>query len=92
VSRARSDSPNTEGAAAPAGRRPSIVLEAERRLGSAGYRALLDVRCEYDCGVVRLRGRLPTHYLRQLALALVADVDGVHRIDARLDVDAARAT
>jgi hypothetical protein len=41
--------------------------------------------------VLTLRGRLPTYYLKQMALAAVAAVEGVRRIDDRVEVAARTA-
>ncbi|GEM_PF-967503 len=58
-------------------RRTTIEEEAEDRLRRSGYLALRDISCEVREGVARLRGRLPTHYLKQVAQAIVAEVEGV---------------
>jgi hypothetical protein len=54
-----------------------IQQEAERRLHSSCYAALKDVGCKYERGELHLHGHLATHYLKQIAQALVADVEGV---------------
>ena len=58
-------------------RRTTIEEEAEDRLRRSGYLALRDISCEVREGVARLRSRLPTHYLKQVAQAIVAEVEGV---------------
>jgi len=60
--------------------RGTLGLEAEHRLWSSGYLALRDVSCEEQAGFVRLRGRLPSYYLKQMAQAIVADIEGVRRV------------
>lgn len=47
------------------------ALEISRRLSSAGYHALRLIDCEYCDGVVALRGRVPTYYLKQMAQSAV---------------------
>jgi osmotically-inducible protein OsmY len=37
-------------------------------------------------GVLRLRGHLPSHYLKQIALAAVAEVEGVRTIVNEIEV------
>jgi osmotically-inducible protein OsmY len=37
-------------------------------------------------GVLRLRGDLPSHYLKQIALAAVAEVEGVRAIVNEIEV------
>jgi hypothetical protein len=71
---------------APPSRRTTIDREAECRLRRSGYLALRDVSCDVRAGVVRLRGRLPTYYLKQVAQAVVAEVEGVRRIINLIDV------
>ena len=61
--------------------RPSDVRSlAERRLRDNAYAALRNVSCEYAEGVLTLRGRLPTYFLRQMAQAAVAGLDGVRAV------------
>jgi len=59
---------------------------AERRLRGLSYLALKNIRCGYPDGVLTLRGWLPTYYLKQLAQAAVADLEGVARIENRIGV------
>lgn len=44
------------------------------------------VECAFDRGVLRLRGRVPTYYLKQLLQSRLADIDGVDWIDNEVDV------
>jgi len=66
----------------------SLGLEAERRLRGSGYLALRDVVCEAQAGIVRLRGRLASYYLKQVAQALVADIDGVRGVVNLIEITA----
>jgi osmotically-inducible protein OsmY len=59
---------------------------AELRLRSRPYPALQGVTCAVRDGVLVLRGRLPSYYLKQLAQEAVARLDGVRRIDNRIEV------
>jgi osmotically-inducible protein OsmY len=59
---------------------PDVRELAERRLRGNPYLALKNVSCEYREGVLTLRGRLPTYYLRQVARAAVAGMEGVEAI------------
>jgi osmotically-inducible protein OsmY len=63
-----------------------IRLSVERRLQSSGYAAVRDVRCEFERGELRLYGTLPTHYLKQVAQALVADLEAVRVVDNQIQV------
>lgn len=68
----------------PAGHR--IRIEAEKRLARSSYSALRDVRCESDQGELRLRGRPASHFVKQVAQAIVAGIDGVHRVVNLIEV------
>ena len=62
------------------------VARAERELGSNSYLALRRVRCQYLSGTLTLVGRLPSYYLKQMAQTAVSHLDGVARIDNRIEV------
>jgi osmotically-inducible protein OsmY len=59
---------------------------AERLLRGNAYLALQHISCDFHAGVLTLRGRLPTYYLKQVALTAVAVVEGVERIDDQIEV------
>ncbi len=44
------------------------------------------VECVFEDGVLRLRGRVPTYYMKQLLQNRLADIDGVDWIDNEVDV------
>jgi osmotically-inducible protein OsmY len=68
----------------------SIAARAERRLRGNVYLALKKISCEYGGGVLTLRGRLPSFYLKQMAQEAVSDTVGVERIDNQIEVCNAR--
>jgi len=59
---------------------------AERALRSSPYLALRNVACEHRGGVLTLRGYLPTYYLKQIAQAVVARVEGVRQVVNDIEV------
>ena len=64
---------------------PQVV--AERGLRSSRYSALQHVSCDYQGGVLVLRGCLPTYYLKQLAQEVVAhQFDKGERLENRIQV------
>ncbi len=65
---------------------------AQATLRQSAYVELHDVSCEFSGGILTLRGRLPSYYLKQLAQAAVAEVPGVIEVHNRVEVVAARAT
>jgi hypothetical protein len=58
----------------------SLERAARERLGGAGYMVLRDIACEIAGDEARLSGRLPSHYLKQVAQAVVAGLDGVQTV------------
>ena len=58
---------------------------ARSRLRGNPYPALKDIACEYRAGTLTLRGRLPSFYLKQRAQEAVARIEGVERIDNRIE-------
>jgi hypothetical protein len=64
-----------------------LVARARAQLGRSPYRALQYVSCEYDDGAVVISGRLPSYYLRQLALTIVlGHVHGCMPVVDRVEV------
>ena len=56
---------------------PAVIRLVAARLTRSPYLPLRRLICHYENGTLTLRGRVPTFYLRQLAWALVADLDEV---------------
>lgn len=50
---------------------------AQERLQNSGYAALRLLACQYHEGVLSVRGRVSTFYLRQVALTILKHVPGV---------------
>ena len=60
---------------------------AERGLRSSRYSALKRVSCDYQGGVLVLRGCLPSYYLKQIAQEVVAhQFDKVERLENHIQV------
>jgi hypothetical protein len=66
--------------------RRSLLEAIEERFRDSGYSALQSISFEAENGRVRLRGRLPSYYLKQLAQTIVSHVDGVKSIENVIDV------
>jgi hypothetical protein len=64
----------------------TITEMAERKLHSKPYQALKNVSCDWRDGVLVLRGRLPSYYLKQVAQEVVARLDGVEGMDNQIQV------
>jgi osmotically-inducible protein OsmY len=64
----------------------AIAARAKLRLDDLAFPQLRNVVCDYQQGVLALRGRLESLFLQQLAHDAVRDIDGVEEIIDRLDV------
>jgi len=49
--------------------------------------ALANIWCDYQAGVLVLRGHVPSYFLKQLAQETVRRVDGVEHIENEIEVD-----
>jgi osmotically-inducible protein OsmY len=76
----------------PSDGRCGHLTSVEQRLGASGYLALRRIDCQCEGGVLSLRGRVPSQYLKQVAQAIAAAVEGVHRVDNQIEVVAAQST
>jgi osmotically-inducible protein OsmY len=68
-----------------------IDLEVKVRLRRSGYQALQAVTCEFHEGTARIRGHLPTFYLKQIAQEIVCAVVGVRSVVNQIEVGPRRA-
>jgi osmotically-inducible protein OsmY len=60
---------------------PTDMAEwAENRLRGNSYLALKNISCEFEDGVLTLRGCVPSYYLKQVAQEAVAPLEGAARI------------
>lgn len=64
----------------------SIARRAQERLNDSTFVALRRLTCDVHEGMLTLRGRLPNFYTKQVALSLVADIEGVEEITDRVEV------
>jgi hypothetical protein len=67
-----------------------IAEIAQAALRRSAYFELHDVACDFSGGVLTLRGRVPTYYLKQIAQASVADVPGVVEVCNLVEVSSGR--
>ncbi len=63
-----------------------IREEAVMLLQESPYRELWDVACEFREGVLTLRGRVPSFFLKQIAQSIVFVMERVEEINNRLEV------
>ena len=64
----------------------AILGEARQRLHARGCEELRSITCEYHEGMLILRGRLSSHYLKQLAQESIRNQPGVTIIVNATDV------
>ena len=65
-----------------------VIAEAARKcLRDSRYGAFGWISCECDDGVLLLRGRLTSYYLKQHAQEAVAGVEGVTQVVNEIEVD-----
>lgn len=67
-----------------------LSRRAEERLKESPYQQLHQVRCDFWEGVLTLRGRLTSFFLKQMAQTVVSQLDGVQECDNRIEVRAMR--
>ena len=67
---------------------PPVEIRARRLLQQdCPYASYFNqVTLQFDNGVLILRGRVPTFYLKQMLQTWLRDLDGVKQIDNRVDV------
>ena len=66
----------------------AILGEARQRLQARGYEELRSITCEYHEGMIILRGRLSSFFLKQLAQEAIRTQPGVTIIVNTTDVAA----
>lgn len=62
--------PQTTPVSEPRAKSDSIAGTIHHTLSQSSYRALHQIRCDYSQGVLTLHGRVPSYYLKQLALEI----------------------
>jgi osmotically-inducible protein OsmY len=65
---------------------PVIGRQVEIRIRGSSYLALRDVSCVVRGDILHLRGRVPSHYLKQVAQELAAGVEGVRQVENGIEV------
>jgi osmotically-inducible protein OsmY len=65
---------------------PRISQQALQRLQGSGYPGLRNIVCNYHNGILRLQGRVPNFYNKQIAQTLVSNIGGVRVVINELEV------
>jgi len=63
-----------------------VAVEAKRRLQATSYFALRSVSCEFHEGMLVLRGKVPSFYLKQIAQEIMQNMEGVDALVNALEV------
>jgi len=63
-----------------------IEAAVEACLRGSSELAECAIACEFREGILTLRGRVPTYFLKQAARSLAQRVDGVRAVENRIDV------
>jgi osmotically-inducible protein OsmY len=63
-----------------------ILSAVERRLRRSTYSPIRNLHCEFHDGVLTLRGRLSSYFLKQVAQSLVVHMEGVEKVQNRVEV------
>ena len=57
-----------------------VLDEARRRMQRSAYLSLRHLSCDFQHGMLTIRGEVPTYYLKQLAQTVVGTLEGVREI------------
>jgi osmotically-inducible protein OsmY len=68
----------------------TIAAAGLARLKQSAYQSVRQVNCEFDQGVLTLRGDVRSFFHKQVAQQLVVGLAGVERIDNQIDVQSVR--
>lgn len=68
------------------GNTSGVVELGHARLAACPYHVLRSVLCEFQHGVLILRGRLPTFFHKQMAQEAVGGLDGVRQVVNEIEV------
>lgn len=79
-SRMATSTTSPEALSSPDDKRCCLDKRVARALRQSCHPSLLHVRCEVRGGLAILRGRTPTHYLKQLAQEIARRTRGVSRV------------
>ena len=67
-------------------RRLDVAERAESLLRRNGHLFHQNISCDFQDGVLILRGTVPSYYLKQVAQAVVASLEEVIQIENRMEV------
>lgn len=62
-------------------------VHAQRILNGSAWPEIRGLSCRWTEGVLTVTGRVPSYYLKQVAIKAVRAADGVTRIEDRIEVE-----
>jgi hypothetical protein len=62
------------------------MREAMQRIQRSAYLPLRNLSCDCRQGVLVIRGRVPTYYLKQLAQTLISGLEGIREVENLIEV------
>ena len=65
---------------------------AQQRIKSSKYAEVRSIHCEAHAGILLLRGKVSSYYLKQVAQEVVRSVKGIEAIANRVEVSHPRTT
>lgn len=65
-------------------------VKAATKLAATGYAPLENVECEVQEDMLILSGTVPSYYLKQVAQTVAGNMEGITRIENRLEVRSPR--
>ena len=63
-----------------------VIEQGAQRLKESPYESVRRLQCEFDAGVLTLRGSVGSFFLKQVAQQSVIGLSGVERIDNQIQV------
>jgi osmotically-inducible protein OsmY len=84
--RRHAENPRVRAKLSSLGEKDIMEQRAASRLRKSPYPEVRRVACEFHEGLLFLRGRVPSYYLKQIAQTVVLGMDGVDEIHNQLEV------
>ena len=64
----------------------AVLAEVQLRFFQSPYQELRDITCDFQEGVLTLRGRVPSYFLKQIAQSIVFSMECIGEIRNRLEI------
>jgi hypothetical protein len=64
----------------------AVLAEVQLRFYRSPYQELRDITCDFQEGVLTLRGRVPSYFLKQIAQSIIFSMERIGEIRNRLEI------